>query len=117
MGPQGDQGATGSQGPAGPAGAQGPAGTTAVYNAGGTSQASSHIVEGTVTTNNGGNGTVAFTGSAAFTGATSYVCTLTAENNGSPAASGTQIASKTNAGFTFKSTLNSTTFDYICIGN
>jgi len=42
---------------------------------------------------------------------------LTAESNGSPAASGTFIASKTGTGFTFKSTLNSTTFDYVCIGS
>jgi hypothetical protein len=31
--------------------------------------------------------------------------------------SGTHIANKTSTGFTFKSTLNSTTFDYICVGN
>src|SRR5262249_11058694 len=98
-------------------GVQGPAGTTAVYNAGGTSQTGAHIVEGTANTNNGGYATVTFTGAAAFTSGTSYVCTVTAENNGSPAASGTQISSKNGGGFTFKSTLTSTTFDYVCIGN
>jgi hypothetical protein len=126
QGLQGDPGATGAQGPAGPTGpqgptgatgAQGPAGTTAIYNAGGTSQTSAHIVEGTVLTNNGGNGSVTFAGTAAFTNGTSYVCTLTAENNGSPASSGTQISSKTGTALTFKSTLTSTTFDYVCVGN
>jgi hypothetical protein len=101
----------------GATGPQGPAGATAVYNAGGTSQTSAHIVEGTAATNGGGNGSVTFTGSAAFTSATSYVCTLTAESNGAAASNGTFVAGKTSTGFTFKSTLSSTTFDYVCIGN
>ena len=120
VGPQGPQGNVGPQGPQGDpgaTGAQGPAGTTAVYNAGGTSQTSVHIVEGTVATNNGGNGSVTFTGSAVFTSGTSYVCTLTAESNGGAASNGTFISGKTSTGFTFKSTLNSTTFDYVCVGN
>ena len=119
-GPTGATGAVGAPGPQGTPGAtgpQGPAGTTAVYNAGGTSQASSHIVEGTVATNAGGNASVTFTGSAAFTSGTSYVCTLTPESNGSPASDGSFVSGKSSTGFTFKSTLNSTTFDYICIGN
>jgi hypothetical protein len=117
QGPQGDPGTQGPQGDAGGTGPQGPAGTTAVYNAGGTSQTSAHIVEGTTATNGGGNGSVTFTGSAAFTSATSYVCTLTAESNGAVASSGTFVAGKTSTGFTFKGTLSSTTFDYVCIGN
>jgi Collagen triple helix repeat (20 copies) len=120
VGPQGPQGNVGPQGPQGdpgPTGPQGPSGTTAVYNAGGTAQTSSHMVEGTAATNGGGNGSVTFTGSAAFTSGTSYVCTLTAENNGSPAPIGTFIAGKTGTGFTFKSTLTGTTFDYVCVGN
>jgi hypothetical protein len=75
------------------------------------------MVEGTVATNGGGNGSVAFTGSAAFTSATSYVCTVTAESNGSAATNGTFISSKTSTGFTFKSTLSGSTFDYVCVGN
>jgi hypothetical protein len=42
---------------------------------------------------------------------------LTAESNGAAASIGTFISSKTSTGFTFKSTLSSTTFDYDCIGN
>jgi hypothetical protein len=75
------------------------------------------MVEGTVADNGGGNGSVTFTGSAAFSSATSYVCTLTAESNGTAATSGTFISSKTSTGFAFKSTLSSTTFDYLCVGN
>jgi len=75
------------------------------------------MVEGTATTNGSGNGSVTFTGSAVFTSATSFVCTLTAESGGPAAANGTFIASKTSTGFTFKSTLNSSTFDYLCVGN
>jgi hypothetical protein len=45
------------------------------------------------------------------------MCTVTAESNGSPVASGSHISSKTTTGFAFKSTLNNTTFDYICVGN
>ena len=114
---QGDQGVPGTNGSDGADGSQGPAGTTAVYSAGGTSQTSAHIAEGTAATNVAGNGSVAFTGSAAFTSATSYVCTLTAESTGPSATNGTFIASKTSTGFTFKSTLGSTTFDYVCVGN
>jgi hypothetical protein len=75
------------------------------------------MVEGTVTNNGSGNGSVTFTGSAAFASATSYVCTLTAESNGTAATNGTFISGKTSTGFTFKSTLNSTTFDYVCVGS
>jgi hypothetical protein len=75
------------------------------------------MVEGAVADNGSGNGSVTFTGSAAFTSGTSYVCTLTAESNGPAATNGTFIASKTSTAFTFKSTLNSTTFDYVCVGN
>jgi hypothetical protein len=88
-----------------------------VYSAGGTAQTSTHIVEGTTTTNGPGNGSVTFTGSAAFSSATSYVCNLTAESNGTASTNGTFIASKTSTGFTFKSTLGTTTFDYICMGS
>ncbi len=88
-----------------------------MYSAGGTAQTSTHIVEGTTTTNGPGNGSVTFTGSAAFGSATSYVCTLTAESNGTASSNGTFISGKTSTGFTFKSTLGSTTFDYICIGS
>jgi len=42
---------------------------------------------------------------------------LTAESNGAAASIGTFISGKTSTGFTFKSTLSSTTFDYDCIGN
>jgi len=121
-GPTGATGADGAQGPAGPTGAtgatgaQGPAGAAAIYNAAGASQASAHIVEGTVATNGSGNGSVTFAGSAVFGSATSFVCTLTGETGGPAATNGTFIASKTTTGFTFKSTLNSTTFDYVCIG-
>jgi len=75
------------------------------------------MVEGTAATNNGGNGSVTFSGSATFTSGTSYVCTVTAESNGPAASNGTFIAGKTSTGFSFKSTLGSTTFDYVCVGN
>jgi collagen triple helix repeat protein len=117
QGPKGDTGATGPQGPAGPTGPQGPAGTASIYNAGGTPQTGAHIAEGAVATNVAGNGSVTFAGSAAFTSPASYVCTLTAENTGAAATNGTFIATKASSGFTFKSTLDSTTFDYICVGN
>jgi hypothetical protein len=116
-GPQGPQGNTGPQGPQGDTGPQGQAGTTAIYNSSGTSQTSPHIVEGTAVTNVAGNGSVTFTGSAVFTSAVSYVCTLTAESTGPAATNGAFIASKSSTSFTFKSTLNSTTFDYVCVGN
>jgi hypothetical protein len=116
-GPQGPQGDTGPQGPQGDTGPQGQAGTTAIYNSSGTSQTSPHIVEGTAVTNVAGNGSVTFTGSAVFTSAVSYVCTLTAESTGPAATNGAFIASKSSTSFTFKSTLNSTTFDYVCVGN
>jgi hypothetical protein len=44
------------------------------------------------------------------------VCTVTAESTGTAATNGTFIATKTSTAFTFKSTLNSTTFDYVCVG-
>jgi hypothetical protein len=116
-GPQGPQGNTGPPGPQGDTGPQGQAGTTAIYNSSGTSQTSPHIVEGTAVTNVAGNGSVTFTGSAVFTSAVSYVCTLTAESTGPAATNGAFIASKSSTSFTFKSTLNSTTFDYVCVGN
>jgi hypothetical protein len=80
-------------------------------------QNGAHIVEGTAVTNGTGNGTVSFTSPATFTSGTSYSCTLTPEAGGNPAADGTILSSKTGSGFTFKSTLNNTTFDYICVGN
>ena len=120
QGPKGDTGAQGVQGIQGIQGIQGDPGapgTISVYDASGTSQTNAHTVEGTAATNVSGNGSVTFTGSAAFTSGTSYVCTLTAESGGPAATNGTFIATKTNTGFTFKSTLNSTTFDYVCVGN
>jgi hypothetical protein len=117
QGPKGDTGAQGVQGIQGIKGDPGPPGTISVYDASGTSQTNAHTVEGTAATNVSGNGSVTFTGSAAFTSATSYVCILTAESTGPSATNGTFIATKTNTGFTFKSTLNSTTYDYICVGN
>jgi hypothetical protein len=80
-------------------------------------QSAAHIVEGTVATNGSGNGSVTFTGSAAFTSGTSYACTLSPEAGGNAANSGTIISTKAAGSFTFKSTLTSTTFDYLCIGN
>jgi hypothetical protein len=78
----------------------------------------SHIVVGTAVTNTSGNGSVTFAGSAVYTSATSYECTLTPESTGaSPTTDAWFIASKTTTGFTFKASYNSTTFDYICIGN
>jgi hypothetical protein len=101
----------------GATGATGPTGQAGVFNAGGTLQTNAHIVEGTATTNAPGNGSVTFTSPATFTSATSYVCTLTPEAGGNPATDGSIVTDKTATGFTFKSTLGSTTFAYICVGN
>jgi hypothetical protein len=108
---------SGATGPTGATGATGPTGQAAVYNAGGTLQTNAHIVEGTAATNGSGNGSVSFTSPATFSSSTSYVCTLTPEAGGNPATDGTIVTGKTTTGFSFKSTLNSTTFAYICVGN
>jgi hypothetical protein len=70
----GDVGATG------PAGPSGPTGVIPVYNATGTLQTDQHVVTGTTAATSGGGltVTVTFSGSAAFTNASSFICTATA---------------------------------------
>jgi len=71
------------------------------------------MVTGSATTNNGGNATVTFTGSAAFTSGTSYQCTATAQGNTATAAA---INSPLNTGFTLRGAA-STTYGFVCVGN
>jgi len=70
-------------------------------------------VSGSATTNNGGNVTVTFTGSAIFTSGTSYQCTATAQGNTATAAA---ISSPTGTGFTLKGA-SSTAYGFVCVGN
>jgi hypothetical protein len=72
-------------------------------------------VTGSGTTNNGGNLTVTFTGSAAFTSGTSYQCTATLLSN----QTGNQspgISSMTSTGFALKGA-NNTAYSFVCVGN
>jgi hypothetical protein len=72
-------------------------------------------VIGSATTNGSGNATVTFTGSALFTSATSYRCSLTPEGSGAITQVAVVNGPLTN-GFTIKGA-NSTTYDFICVGN
>ena len=73
-GPPGSDGPTGAVGPTGPSG---PSGIVPIYNASGTLQTSQHVVNGTFTMpNSNGPSTVTLSGSAAFSSASSYVCTV-----------------------------------------
>jgi hypothetical protein len=77
-------------------------------------QAGAHVVIGSGTTNPGGNLAVTLTGSAAFSSATSYQCTMsyqTATGTKSPA-----FNSPTATSFTIKADA-SVGVDFVCIGN
>jgi hypothetical protein len=86
-----------------------------VYTAAGTQQTGAHQVIGTVVTNAAGNGSVTFTGSAVFSSATSYQCSVTALASAS-SATAAAISTPVSNGFTVKGA-NSTTYGYICVGN
>jgi hypothetical protein len=85
-----------------------------VYTTGGVQQANTHIVTGSGNTNNQGNLTVTFTGSAVFTSGTSYQCTATAQSNAS-SNTAPAISSPTATGFTLKGLAN-TTYGFVCVG-
>jgi hypothetical protein len=72
-------------------------------------------VTGTATTNGSGNATVTFTGSAAFTGGTSYQCTATAQASQTSNTAPT-ITSPLGTGFTLKGA-NNTAYGFVCVGN
>jgi Collagen triple helix repeat (20 copies) len=113
-GATGATGATGAQGVAGPTGTTGATGQAAVYTTAGTLQSGSHIVIGSGSTNPGGNLAVTVAGSAAFSTATSYQCTLSytsATGTASPA-----INSPTSTGFTIKADA-SKPVGFMCVGN
>lgn len=82
-----------------------------VFNALGTRQSTPHIVVGVVTI--GGSVTVTLAGSAAFTSATSYICTASdiTTKNRSP-----QIAQMSGASIIFTANVGDTV-QYHCIGN
>lgn len=72
-----------------------------------------HIVEGTGTLISGAL-TVTFVGSAAFSSASSYVCTAT----DSSLSQGMQVTQNLGTSVTFHDTFGGNdVFDYICVGN
>jgi hypothetical protein len=135
MGPQGVAGAMGPQGPAGiqgipgpagatgavgatgPVGPQGPAGSIAVYANNGTAKPNSKVVTGNAYANTQrtfqADIIVTLSGSAAFTSATSYVCTGTATDYFKT------VIIQQISGSEFKIIVDSSPahVNYICIGN
>ena len=117
VGLQGPAGVAGAVGPAGPVGPQGPAGTIAVYANNGTAKSNSKVVTGTVYANQQrtfqADITVTLSGSAAFSSATSYVCTGTATDYFKT------VIMRQISGTELKIIVDNSpaTVNYICIGN
>jgi collagen type I alpha len=114
----GSVGAVGAAGTTGGAGATGPMGATGlvvVYSSSGVQIGAVHSVTGT-TTFSGGNGVVPLTGAAAFTNASSYVCTIANATLGSTSIlsllqfSGGELDLHSN-------NTGSVSVNYTCIGN
>lgn len=99
------------QGAPGIEGEPGPAGTTAVYTNDGTQFLGTHMVGGAVSTNNAG-ATVTLTGSAVFTSAVTYVCTL----GPSSTSGGVSVVNGSGSSFTVTSA-SAQTVSYLCVGN
>ena len=118
-GATGAAGLNGLNGATGPTGATGAAGTAAVYfgtttTVSGTAIATPHIVAGIVNTING-NVVVTFTGSAAFTSATSYACTIT-DTIQLQGSAQSVVLTQTGGSITVNSNQTGVA-RYICIGN
>jgi hypothetical protein len=72
-------------------------------------------VIGSGTTSPGGSLTVTFTGSAAYSSATSYQCTASYDGSATGTAS-PAITSPTTTGFTLKADANANV-KFVCVGN
>ncbi len=118
-GPQGDSGPSGPSGPAGPSGPSGPAGANGepVYDTSGNLQSSEHTVIGTFTMpNSNGPSTVTMSGSAAFTSASSYVCTITDYTTVNAQAKLTRSSGTAFALTTMGPAAKNDVIGFICIG-
>lgn len=118
QGPSGPTGAAGPSGARGPTGARGPAGTVPIYDTTGTLQASEHAVTGTFTMpGTNGPSTVTLSGAAAFSSASSYVCTT--GDSTTPGAD-PQIVRTSGTAFTLQTSgagAQNDVISFICLGN
>lgn len=117
-GPTGEQGPSGAEGPTGPTGERGPAGLVPVYDTTGTLRPSVHAVTGTFTMpGTNGPSTVTLSGDAAFTSASSYVCTI--DDSTTPGAN-PQIKRTSGTTFTLQTSgvaAQNDTISFVCLGN
>jgi hypothetical protein len=116
-GPKGDQGPQGNPGATGAVGPTGAAGVVPVFNTSGTLETAQHAVTGTFTMpNTHGPSTVTLSNSAAFSSASSYVCTV----NDSTTVNGSALLVNTSGtAFTLTTTGPASLTDviaFICLG-
>jgi hypothetical protein len=108
-GAPGATGATGADGAPGATGATGAVGQASAYNVSGTFNSSYHVVTGTVFVPGNSTGTATFSGAAAFSSSTSFVCSFSL-----PQAS---ISSRTSTSITVGGASFATTPFFVCSGN